>query len=253
MDDSQYEPKLMAWFTKKAEKFGLSKKRWFVLNDEAGVCAYYSSEGSTEEDMKGAINLSDVASATVKGKDLVISTGAGRVYTLTGADKAKSTEWAMALTRIKKQYAAGTHQNLQEPITSFDEADERDEAEVKEAADEIARAEGAGADAAATDEVDAEAEAALDEAFPAASEEPAGEVSEPAAAEPEATLESAAAEPEATVETAPVSAGEATAAAATSAESPDKKKAAPPPPAKKKKSAPPPPAKKKAPPPPAPR
>lgn len=45
----------------------------------------------------GAINLSDVASATVKGKDLVISTGAGRVYTLTGADKAKSTEWAMAL------------------------------------------------------------------------------------------------------------------------------------------------------------
>lgn len=36
-----------------AEKFGLSKKRWFVLNDEAGVCAYYSSEGSTEEDMKG--------------------------------------------------------------------------------------------------------------------------------------------------------------------------------------------------------
>ena len=39
------------------ESFGLSKKRFFVLDEAAGVCAYYAKETCTDEEMKGASEL----------------------------------------------------------------------------------------------------------------------------------------------------------------------------------------------------
>lgn len=100
LPDPTVQRPLEAWFTKKAEGFGKSQKRWFVL--VGTTVTYYAKQDdpAANRQPKGAFQVGKTTSCYVQGQDLVVE-NPDRVWQLKAESEAIASEWCEAMQARK--------------------------------------------------------------------------------------------------------------------------------------------------------